>query len=367
MTQIKEVIRSLESFAPKAYAESYDNPGLITGDPNAKVTSALVSLDCIESTVDEAIDKGCNLIVSHHPIVFKGLKKLTGSNYVERTVIKAIRHGIALYASHTNLDSVPEGVNGRLAAKLGLRDTRILQPKADALSKLTFFVPGPQAQEVKQALFDAGAGVIGHYGACSFNLEGTGTFTPLEGADPFTGKVGTPEAAAETRVELMFPRHMDAAMLRILRKAHPYEEVAYYLHHIANENQYAGHGIVGQLPEPLEPGAFLAMLKERLKLSVVRHTAFPEKGHIQKVALCGGSGSFLLGAAKAACADAFVTGDFKYHEFFDAEGQILIADVGHFESEQYTIDLLAEFLRKNFSTFATHFTEVNTNPVHYYH
>ncbi len=369
MTQIKEVIASLERLAPKQYAESYDNPGLIVGDPHVEVKGVLVSLDCIETTVDEAVARGCNLIVSHHPIVFRGLKRLNGSNYVERTVIKAIQQGIAIYATHTNLDSVPDGVNGRLAAKIGLQNPKILQTKEEVLSKLTFFVPRDHAERVRRALFDAGAGVIGNYGDCSFNVDGTGTFTPLEGSNPFAGKAGEPEQAAETRVELMFPRHMDAAMLRVLREAHPYEEVAHYLHHVANVNQYIGSGMLGELPEALPGNEFLTLLKERLELKMIRHTAFPDKGErrIRKVAICGGAGSFLLQRAKAVGADAFVTGDFKYHEFFDAEGQLLIADIGHFESERFTIDLLAEKLSEKFSTFATHLTEVNTNPVQYFH
>jgi dinuclear metal center YbgI/SA1388 family protein len=367
MTQIKEVIRSLESLAPKSYAESYDNPGLIVGNSDAEVTAILLSLDCIEAVVDEAIHKGCNLIVSHHPIVFKGLKKLTGANYVERTVIKAIQNGIALYAIHTNLDSVLDGVNGRLASKIGLQQLRILQPKQDALSVLTFFVPNEHAVAVRQALFDAGAGQIGNYSGCSFSLEGNGTFTPVGGANPFTGKLGQAEQASETRIELMFPRYLDRQMLDVLRAAHPYEEMAYYLHHIVNVNTYVGHGMCGELPEPLAPLDFLALLKAKLGLNTVRYTTFGAQKRISRVAICGGSGSFLLPDAKAVGADAFVTGDFKYHEFFDAEGQILIADIGHYESERFTIDLLTEYISKKFSTFATHLTEVNTNPVLYYH
>lgn len=366
MTQIKEVIRYLESIAPKTYAESYDNPGLIVGDEEAEVTGVLTSLDCTEAVVDEAVARGCNLIVSHHPIVFKGLKKLNGGNYVERTVIKAIRSGVALYAIHTNLDSVPDGVNGKLAEVLGLQDPQILVPRQDALTKLTYFVPADRAEEVRQAVFDAGAGVIGQYAGCSFNLEGTGTFTPLEGAQPFSGNVGQPEEARESRVEVMMPTYLRSKVLQALFAAHPYEEVAYYLHDLANANQHVGTGLIATLPRPADKEDFLLLLKERLGLQVVRHTRWPEGHQVRKVALCGGSGSFLLPAALRAGADAFVTADFKYHEFFDAEDAIVVADVGHYESERFTIDLLAGILTEKFSTFATHLTEVNTNPVQYY-
>ncbi len=367
MHTIADVVQALEELAPPTYAESYDNPGLIVGDKQAKVTGVLVSLDCLESTVDEALEKGCNLVVSHHPIVFKGLKKLTGSNYVERTVLKAIRSGVALYASHTNLDSVVEGVSGRIASVLGLQDQKVLSPKSGLLSKLTVFVPKDEAASLRTALFAAGAGRIGAYADCSFNLDGTGTFTPQDEANPHIGERGRTEYAEESRVEVMLPRHKEGAVLHAMREAHPYEEVAYYLHHIANANQYVGLGMYGELPESMSLGDFFALVRKSFHLQVIRHTATDLSRSVQRVGLCGGAGSFLLPAARAAACDVFISGDFKYHEFFDAEGRIVIADIGHYESEQFTIDLLAEFLTKKFSTFATHLTEVNTNPVHYYY
>lgn len=367
MTKVKEVVNSLELLAPISYAESYDNPGLITGDFEAEVSGVLVSLDCTEAVVDEAIARKCNLIVSHHPIVFKGLKKLTGASYVERTVIKAIRNNVSIYAAHTNLDSVPNGVNGHLAEKLGLEQSVILKPKDGMLAKLTFFVPTEYEETVRQAVFAAGAGQIGNYAQCSFAVQGSGTFTPLEGAHPFAGKVGVPERANEVRVEVVLPRYLDRSVLKALFAVHPYEEVAYYLHDLANANQNVGSGMVGELPEAMSGGDFLSHLKKSLGLQMLRFTAIDERHLVKRVAVCGGSGSFLLASAKRAGADAFVTADFKYHEFFDGEGEVLIADIGHYESERFTIELLGAHLSEKFSTFATLLTEVNTNPVQYYY
>jgi dinuclear metal center YbgI/SA1388 family protein len=365
MTKIKDIIDSLEEWAPKSYAESYDNPGLIVGNRNAEVKGVLVSLDCTEEVVEEAIKKGCNMIVSHHPIVFKGLKKLTGSNYVERTVIKAIQAEVALYAIHTNLDNVPGGVNKMIADKIGLSDVRILSPKSGELEKLEVFVPSDHSDTLREAIFAAGGGEIGEYSKCSFNIAGTGTFLPGEGSDPYSGQKGTMEEAEEVKIEIMYPKYLRNNVLSAMRNTHPYEEVAYYLHPLSNENQFIGSGMVGELSSEMRLDAFLEHLKKSMELSIIRHTK--EVGRkIKRVAICGGSGSFLLGAAKGAGADVFITGDFKYHEFFDAENEIVIADIGHYESERFTVDLLATYIRKKFSTFATHFTEVNTNPIHYF-
>lgn len=365
MTKIKDIIDSLEEWAPKSYAESYDNPGLIVGNSNAEVKGVLVSLDCTEEVVDEAIEKGCNMIVSHHPIVFKGLKKLTGSNYVERTVIKAIQSEVALYAIHTNLDNVPSGVNKMIANKIGLSDVRILSPKSGELEKLEVFVPSDHSDTLREAIFAAGGGEIGEYSKCSFNIAGTGTFLPGEGSDPYSGQKGTMEEAEEVKIEIMYPKYLRNKVLSAMRNTHPYEEVAYYLHPLSNENQFIGSGMVGELSSEMKLETFLEHLKKSMELSVIRHTKGVGR-KIKRVAICGGSGSFLLGAAKGAGADVFITGDFKYHEFFDAENEIVIADIGHYESERFTVDLLATYIRKKFSTFATHFTEVNTNPIHYF-
>ncbi len=363
--KVKDITAYLEQLAPRAYQEPYDNAGLITGEPEQTVTGILLTLDCTEAVVDEAIRKNTNLIVAHHPIVFKGLKKLTGSNYVERTIIKAIRNNISIYAIHTNLDNVHTGVNKKIAEKIGLKDLRILAPKTDTLSKLVTFVPVNDTEAVLNSLHAAGAGQIGDYKNCSFRQEGTGTFLPTGKANPAIGEVGKAENVTENRIEVIFPTHREGEVLRALKKAHPYEEVAYYLTRLANENQEVGAGMVGVLDPPLEPIEFLKRLKSSMNLTTIRHTALLEN-KVKKVAVCGGSGSFLLGAAIRSGADFFVTADFKYHEFFDADGKITIADIGHYESEIFTKDLLGSILKEKFPTFAVNFSETDTNPIRYF-
>ncbi len=363
-TTIKDVCGYLESMAPRAYQESYDNSGLIVGNPNAAVTGVLTTLDCLENIVDEAVAEGCNLVVAHHPIVFKGLKKLTGQSYAERTIIKAIKNDIAVYAIHTNLDNVAWGVNMQIADQLGLINTKVLVPKSNVLLKLTTFVPAQHKDAVVTALHQAGAGNIGNYSHCSFQLEGEGTFMPNEKANPSIGKRGTLERVSEVRVEVILPEVSKRVVLDALFRSHPYEEVAYYLSRLENEYHQIGSGMVGDLPEPVEPYAFLNSLKIKLEAKVVRHTR-AGGGKVSRVALCGGAGSFLLPHAIAAGAHVFVSADFKYHEFFDAEEKIVIADIGHYESEQYTKQLLASVLSKKFTSFATTFSKTNTNPISY--
>jgi dinuclear metal center YbgI/SA1388 family protein len=364
IVKVKDVTAYLETLAPRAYQESYDNAGLITGDPNMPVTGILTTLDCTEPVVEEAIQGGVNLIVAHHPIVFRGLKRLNGSNYVERTVIKAIKHDIAIYAIHTNLDNVYAGVNRKICEKIGLQNLRILSPKTGTLSKLVTFVPPEYTAKVLDALHRAGAGQIGNYKNCSFKVEGTGTFQPTEAANPFQGEANKQESVHEDRIEVLVASHLEYTITEALRASHPYEEVAYYLTALHNENQEIGAGMVGELPFAMEPGAFLEDLKVRMGLRVVRHTSFLP-GEVRKVAVCGGAGSFLLGDAIRAGADVFVSADFKYHEFFDADGRILIADIGHYESEVHTKELLKDVLIKKFPTFAINFSETLTNPISY--
>lgn len=362
--KIKEVTAFLESIAPRAYQEDYDNAGLISGNPETAVTSILTSLDCTEAVVEEAIRRKCNLIVAHHPIVFRGLKKITGANYVERTIILAIKNDIAIYAIHTNLDNVHTGVNRRIAEKIGLTNLRILAPKSNTLSKLVTFAPSEAVENILEALYKAGAGNIGNYKNCSFQVEGTGTFMPNESANPHIGQANKQEFVKERRLEVIFPTHCESAILKALRQAHPYEEIAYYLTSLRNDNQEVGSGMIGELEEAIEPIEFLKRLKDTMQLNLVRHTQLiPRK--VKKIAVCGGSGSFLLPQAKRAGADVFVTADYKYHEFFDADGQLIIADIGHYESEIFTKDLLKEILQEKFPTFAVNFSETVTNPISY--
>ncbi|HWA32657.1 MAG TPA: Nif3-like dinuclear metal center hexameric protein [Cyclobacteriaceae bacterium] len=363
-SKIKDVVAYLESFAPSAYQESYDNAGLLVGDLNREVTGILVTLDCTEKVVMEAVERKCNLIVAHHPIVFKGLKKLTGRTYVERVVISAIRNDVAIFASHTNLDNVRLGVNKKIAEKLDLKNIRILAPRKDTLSKLVTFIPNESLEKVMNAVHEAGAGQIGEYKNCSFRVAGIGTFLPTEMAHPTIGTAGKQEKVNEVRVEVIFPTALERQIVSALKESHPYEEVSYYINRVENENQEVGAGMVGELPAPEEPIDFLKRLKSRMNVSVVKHTV-PAAGSIRKVALCGGAGSFLLGEAIASGADVYISSDFKYHEFFDAEGRIMIADVGHYESEQFTKELFGEILTKKFTTFAINFSKTVTNPISY--
>lgn len=362
--RIQDVISYLECLAPPAYQESYDNATLICGDRNANLQGVLCSLDCTEAVVEEAIQLGANLIVAHHPIVFKGLKSLTGKNYVERTVIKAIKNDIAIYAIHTNLDHISTGVNKRICDRLGLTQTKILQPKKQILSKLVFFVPTEAKNAVLDAVFAAGAGQIGEYKDCSFQVEGMGTFTPSENANPHIGQRGIPQFEKEVRAEVILPSYLSNRVISAMKKVHPYEEVAYYLSVLENENQEVGAGMVGVLESAMECIDFLDFLKQKMNLNILKHTALTGK-KIRKVAVCGGAGVFLISDAKRADADVFVTSDVKYHEFFDAEGQIILCDIGHYESEIFTKELLGELLSQNFPNIALYLTKVVTNPTSY--
>jgi dinuclear metal center YbgI/SA1388 family protein len=361
---IRDVVSYLEAWAPPSYQESYDNAQLIVGDPNQEVRGILCALDATEEVVNEAVALGCNLIVAHHPIVFKGLKSLTGKDYVERTVLRAIREDVAIYAIHTNLDHVSTGVNSKIAQKLGLKNGRILAPKQDMLSKLVTFVPVNETATVLNALYQAGGGQIGAYQNCSFRINGTGTFIPTGAANPTIGTLGKVEEVSEDRIEIIFPSHRQGTIIHALRQAHPYEEVAYYLHRLENQHQEVGAGMVGELDEPTEEAAFLSFLKQRMNLSVIRHTKLLDRP-IRRVAVCGGAGIFLLDKAKRSGADIFVTADVKYHEFFDADNQIIIADIGHYESEIFTKELIKDKLSEKFTNIALYLTNVVTNPISY--
>ncbi|MBL7766998.1 MAG: Nif3-like dinuclear metal center hexameric protein [Chitinophagaceae bacterium] len=362
---IQHIIDELEILAPVSYQESYDNCGLLVGNRQKIIEKALITLDCTEAVLDEAIQLGCSLVICHHPILFSGIKSITGKNYIERVILKAIQQDIAIYAAHTNLDNMPVGVNAKIAEKLGLKNCQILAPLRDALRHLYVYIPIAHADRVRKALHDAGAGQIGNYESCSFNIEGTGKFKPKSGANPFIGEIDELQSEPETKVEVVFSVDKERAILKALFDHHPYEEVAYGIIPISNANKHLGAGMIGELPEPMEETAFLKFLKIRMSTDCIRHTALSER-KISKVALCGGSGSFLLQKAKQSGADVLVTADFKYHQFFDAENHILIADIGHYESEQFTGEIFYEVLSKKFPNFAFHLTSVNTNPVHYY-
>ena len=362
---IKDIIEALEKDAPLQYAEDFDNVGLLVGDKNTKATSALITLDTTEAVVDEAIANNCNLIISFHPIIFKGLKSLTGKNYVERAVLKAIKNDIAIYAIHTALDNYKKGVNAMLCDQLNLINQRILIPQKQTIKKLTTFVPKAEAEQLRNALFDAGAGSIGNYSNCSFNVDGIGTFNANQDANPTIGKKGETHYENETQINITFPKHLETKILSTLFKTHSYEEVAYEISTLENTNQSIGMGMIAQFEQEMEEKDFLNYLKDKMKAPYVRHTQLLNK-KIKKVAVLGGSGSFAIGAAKASGADAFVTADLKYHDFFQAENNILLVDIGHYESEQYTKNGLVAILTKKIPNFAFVLSNTNTNPVKYF-
>jgi dinuclear metal center YbgI/SA1388 family protein len=362
--KIRDITNAIAAFAPLQYQESYDNVGLLFGNADWEVTGVLLTLDATEAVIEEAIEKGCNLVVAHHPIVFGGLKKINGNNYVERVAIKAIKNDIAVYAAHTNLDNVRNGVSNMMASKLQLTDCRVLDPKRELLGKLYTFVPHAQAEQVLNALFTAGAGHIGNYSEASFNVTGTGTYKAEEGAQPYIGQVGQRHLEPETKLEVIFPLYLESRVIQALLESHPYEEVAYDVVKLGNVYKEVGSGLVGNLPQPMDELAFLQQVKEQFRTGCVRYTPLRGKP-VQKVALCGGAGSYLLKKAMAAGADAYISADFKYHEFFDADNQIVIADVGHFESEQFTVELFYHILTEKFRNFAPLKSTIRTNPVNY--
>jgi dinuclear metal center YbgI/SA1388 family protein len=363
--QISAILGFLESLAPPAYQESYDNAGLITGSGSWECSGVLTTLDATEEVVKEAIQSGCNLIVAHHPIVFRGLKRLNGNNYIERAMIAAIKGDVAIYAIHTNLDNVVEGVNGRIGAMLGLVGGRPLLAREGVLQKLFCFVPVDHLESVRSAIFAAGAGQIGRYSECGFSVEGAGTFLAGEGTQPFIGRQGSRHTEKEAKLEVVLPAHLSGRVVKAMIAAHPYEEVAYDLVSLANAHPGVGSGLIGELGEEMSEMAFLDRIKSVFGVAVIRHTRLTGRP-VKRVAVCGGAGSFLISKALSAGANFYVTSDVKYHEFFDADGGMVIADVGHFESEQFTVDLLFEVLREKFRNFAVLKSDVKTNPVQYY-
>jgi len=363
--RIYDILSYLESKFPITSQASFDNCGLLVGDNQATLQATLICLDCTEEVIDEAISLGCNLIIAHHPLIFKGIKKLTGANYIERTVLKAIRSNISIYAIHTNLDHALEGVNAEIARRLGLVNYRILDPQPNVLVKLSVFVPIAYVEVVKSTIFNAGGGTMGNYDSCSFLTLGEGTFRPLEKSDPFTGKTGMLSQVSEQKLEFLVSTHQLQDVLKAIVQVHPYEEVAYDIVSLENVNSYEGSGMIGELPNSMDCIEFLDQLKQTFKCGVIRHTELLSK-EIKTVAFCGGSGSFLLSKAIRQKADIFITGDFKYHEFFDADKQIIIADIGHYESEQFTSELIYRILTEKFVNFAFNVTKVNTNPINYF-
>ncbi len=370
--KVIDVVHILEELAPLSYSEDFDNTGLLVGDANETVSGILVTLDTLEDVVDEAVEQNCNLIVSFHPILFKGLKKITGKTYVERVVLKAIKHNIAIFAIHTALDNAWNGVNAMMCEKLDLINRNILIPQSGTINKLVTFVPSENAAAVREALFAAGAGNIGNYSHCSFNQSGMGSFKGNEDSNPERGKKGETHFEAEVQIGVTFQKHLQSRVLQALFESHPYEEVAYEITTLNNPNQHIGMGMTGELEKEMSEADFLKHIKKTFKSGCVRHSALLGNP-IKKVAVLGGSGSFAIEAAKIAGVDAFITADLKYHDFFTAENSLLLADVGHYESEQFTKELLVAHLSKKISNFAPALSagriilsQVNTNPISYY-
>jgi dinuclear metal center YbgI/SA1388 family protein len=362
--RILNIIEHLESVAPIHYQESYDNAGLIVGDKTREISAALITLDVTEEVIDEAILTGCGLIISHHPLIFKGIRRITGSNEVERCLIKAIQNNIAIFSAHTNLDSITGGVNSMICKKLGLTSCRILSPAKNQLLKLITYVPDDHLDTVRSALFSAGAGVIGNYDQCSYSVSGAGTFRGNDESNPFVGLKGELHTEKEYRLETILPRHLSGSVVAALSGSHPYEEVAYDLVPLENEFPTVGAGMIGELTEPVDESSFLMTIKQIFGCKMIKHTALLDR-KISTVAVCGGSGSFLISTAMAEGADIFITADIKYHDFFDAGKKIILADIGHYESEQFTKEVLKEIVSKKFPTFALRLSDVKTNPVSY--
>ena len=363
--KLKEITAFFEKLAPLLYQESYDNSGLQVGNPGQEITGALVTFDITDEVIDEAIRKNINLVIGHHPLIFGGLKSITGKNMTERVVLKAIKNDIAIYAAHTNFDVIKNGVNGKICQTIGLENLKILDPVNGKLKKLVVFVPHEHAEKVRSALFENGAGSIGNYGSCSYNLDGNGTFKGNDETNPFTGTKGELHTEPETRIETIFPEHLKGSVISSMIQAHPYEEVAYDIYPLENKYNQFGMGMTGELSKPMNETEFLTHLKKSFNSGVIKHTALLDKP-VRKVAVCGGAGSFLLSKAISAKADVFVSADFKYHQFFDANSKILIADIGHYESEQYTREAFYDLIIKNFPKFAVHLSEINTNPIKYF-
>ncbi len=361
---IKNITDYIEKLAPLSYAEAFDNVGLLVGDFQTEVKGILVALDTLEETIDEAIEKECNLIISFHPIIFKGLKKLNGNTYVERVVIKAIKNDIAIYATHTALDNSHLGVSAKMAEIIGLKNTKVLLPQKGIIKKLTTYVPNKDAKNLRKALFSSGAGNIGNYDQCSFNIKGEGTFRGNENSNPTIGKKGKLQFESETMISVIFEKHLEKKLLKTLFENHPYEEVAYEIISLDNIHQNIGMGIIGELENEKEIKTFFNDLKQMFGLKIIRHSALSEN-KIKRVAVLGGSGAFAINQAKFAGADIYITADLKYHDFYKAENQIVLVDIGHYESEQFTKNLLVDYLTKKITNFAIILSEKNTNPINY--
>jgi dinuclear metal center YbgI/SA1388 family protein len=361
--KIKEIIDALETFAPLPLQDSYDNAGLQVGLTETEATGALLCLDVTEAIIKEAVALGYNLVISHHPLIFKGYKSISGKDYIERCIIEAIKNDIVIYSMHTNLDNAMNGVSFKIAEKIGLQNVKVLEPISDKLLKLVTFVPTEQATEVRRTLFEAGCGNIGNYDSCSYNLKGEGTFRANEGAKPFCGEVGQEHTEEEVRIETILPDFIKNSVTKALIKAHPYEEPAFDFYPVKNVWNQMGAGVIGELDEPMSELEFLKEIKKTFEVGCLKHNRLTGR-LIQKVAICGGAGSFLIPKAVGK-ADVFITGEVKYHDYFNYNDSILVAEIGHYESEQYTKEIFYSIIKEAFPSLEVTISKINTNPIKY--
>ena len=364
MLKVKDILKEIEEYAPLPLQEGFDNAGVQVGDVNQPAHGALLCLDVTEEVIDEALELGCNLIISHHPLAFRPFKSLTGKSYIERCLMKACKYDLVIYAAHTNLDNANGGVNFKLAELIGLQNVRVLSPQKQALLKLVTFVPESYADLVRTTLFNAGAGRIGNYDSSSFNLPGEGTFRANEGCHPFCGEIGALHTEKEIRIETVLPAFRKGAVMQALLSVHPYEEPAFDFYLLENRWEQVGSGVVGELPEEEDEMSFLQRIKELFQVGCVKHSPLTGRP-IREVALCGGSGAFLINDAINYGADIFITGEAKYNDFYDVEDRILLATIGHYESEVCTKEIFYSIISRKFPTFALHLSNVNSNPVKY--
>ncbi len=361
---VKEVIDFLEKIAPLSIQEEYDNSGLLVGDSKTRLNGVLISLDCTEQIINEAIKNNCNLIIIHHPLIFNPIKKINGKTSNEKVIISAIKKDICIYSMHTNFDNILNGVNFIIAKKLNLKKLKILRHKKNTLSKLELYCPKEFTEKVRNSIFLVGGGKIGEYNSCSFNISGKGTFKPSRNANPFIGQKDEFKVEDEDKIELVFPSYLENKIIDTLKNNHPYEQVAFQVIQLSNPHPEIGSGLVGELDDEIRSDEFLRLLKDKMNTNSIKYTKLVRK-KIKKIALCGGSGSFLINDAILSNADLFISSDIKYHDFFKADNKIIIADIGHYESEQFTKDLIFDLLNKNFNRFAILKSKINTNPVNY--
>lgn len=354
----------LDSVVPLSLQESYDNSGLQIGTPERDISSALISLDITPEVLDEAISSKCDIVITHHPLIFSGIKKISGGSLLDRIMMRAIKNDIAVYSSHTNLDVISNGVSRKMAEKLALSNVEVLSPLRNRLLKLVTFIPHSHLDKVREAVFNAGAGVVGNYDCCGFSIHGTGSFRGSENTNPFVGEKGKIHHEEEIRFETVLYSHLKEKVIRALLEAHPYEEVAYDIYTIENDNIEIGLGCKGNFEEAMEEDLFLKLVSDVFEAKGVRYSK-PTGKKITKVALCGGAGSSLISEAIISGADAFVTGDIKYHSFFEIDDRILLVDIGHFESEKFSSEILLNLIIKKFPTFAVRISKTNTNPINY--